>query len=123
MAFHLLTKFISLLFFAAVKCNDSPIVIQTLAELGVGFDCASRDEISKVMSHGVASHSIIYANPTKPISHLKFADEMRITTMTVDCDFELHKIHKHYPRAKFVTQLNLIQCREISLKLVDFDCC
>lgn len=87
--------------------------------MGVGFDCASRDEISKVMSHGVESHSIIYANPTKPIAHLKFADAMRITAMTVDCDFELHKIHSHYPGAKFVTQLNLITSPR---NLVYFDC-
>lgn len=84
----------------AVKCNDSPIVIQTLASLGTGFDCASKGEIAKVMSYGVAPQSIIYANPTKPTSHLKFAAEMNVSAMTVDSDFELHKIKAHYPDAK-----------------------
>nr|AIZ03430.1 ornithine decarboxylase [Mayetiola destructor] len=91
--------------FYAVKCNDSPIVIQTLASLGTGFDCASKGEISKVISHGVAADSIIYANPTKPISHLKFSAEMEVRTMTVDGDFELYKIHKHYPAAELVLRI------------------
>lgn len=28
--------------FYAVKCNDSPSVLRTLASLGTGFDCASK---------------------------------------------------------------------------------
>lgn len=28
--------------FYAVKCNSSPIVLETLASLGIGFDCASK---------------------------------------------------------------------------------
>lgn len=34
--------------FYAVKCNDNELVIQTLAKLGTGFDCASKGEIKKV---------------------------------------------------------------------------
>lgn len=92
------TKIINIL--PAVKCNDSPIVIQTLASLGTGFDCASKGEINKVINHGVAADSIIYANPTKPISHLNFAADNGVRAMTVDGDFELYKIHKHYPAAE-----------------------
>lgn len=36
--------------FYAVKCNDNELVIKTLAELGTGFDCASKGEIQKVLS-------------------------------------------------------------------------
>lgn len=85
---------------AAVKCNDCPIVLQTLATLGTGFDCASKGEIASVMKHGVAPESIIYANPTKPISHLKYAAEKNVSVMTVDSDFELQKIQQFYPDAK-----------------------
>lgn len=77
--------------FSAVKCNDSKIFIQTLALLGDGFDCASL-----VMDCGVAANSIIFANPTKLISHLNFAAEMGVSLMTFDCDYELHK----YPAAE-----------------------
>lgn len=52
------------------------------------------------MNFGVAPQSIIYANPTKPISHLKYAAEANVQVMTVDSDFEIYKIHKHFPDAK-----------------------
>lgn len=84
----------------AVKCNDDPIVIQTLAALGAGFDCASKGEISKVMSFGVHPEAIIFANPTKPVVDLKFALKMNVDLMTVDGGFELHKIAEFYPNAK-----------------------
>lgn len=97
--FNIVSRFVRSIH-AAVKCNDSPVVLQTLAALGTGFDCASKGEIALVMKHGVAPQSIIYANPTKPMSHLKFAAEMNVSVMTVDSDFELLKIKKHYPTAK-----------------------
>lgn len=93
----------------AVKCNDCPIVIQTLAALGTGFDCASKGEIAAVMKYGVAANSIIYANPTKPISHLNYASEMNVSVMTVDSDFELYKIKQHYPNAKYAFIIFLLR--------------
>lgn len=88
------------LLFSAVKCNDSPVVIQTLAALGTGFDCASKGEISKVMSYGVSAERIIYANPTKPTSHLNFAAKMNVKVMTVDGEIEMQKIQKNFPDAR-----------------------
>lgn len=89
-------------FRSAVKCNGSPIVLKTFALLGAGFDCASKSEINKVMSLGVAADSIIYANPTKCISYLNYAAGMNVRLMTFDGDHELYKIHKHYPSAELV---------------------
>ena len=57
--------------FIAVKCNDNPMLLRTLAALGVGFDCASKNEIRSVLDLGVNPSSIIYANPCKQASHLK----------------------------------------------------
>lgn len=42
--------------FFAVKCNDHDSVLQTLAKLGTGFDCASMEEIKTV-------GKLIYLNP------------------------------------------------------------
>lgn len=83
-----------------MKCNDDAAVIQILAALGAGFDCASKGEIARVLSYGASPESIIYANPMKQISHLNFAAEMNVSVMTVDSDFELQKIAKHYPNAR-----------------------
>ena len=30
------------IFFSAVKCNEDPAVLAVLAQLGTGFDCASK---------------------------------------------------------------------------------
>lgn len=83
-----------------MKCNDEAVVIQVLAALGTGFDCASKVEISKVLNFDVSPEAIIYANPTKPVSHLNFAAEHNVSVMTVDSEFEMQKIAKHYPNAK-----------------------
>lgn len=85
---------------AAVKCNDSPIVLQLLAALGTGFDCASKGEIKKVLDVGVSSSKIIFANPTKPASHLNYAISTGVQSMTFDCAIELYKIKAIYPSAK-----------------------
>lgn len=71
-----------------------------LVALGAGFDCASKGEIANVLSFGVSPEKIIYANPTKQISHLNFAAKNHVDMMTVDTDYELIKISKHFPNAK-----------------------
>lgn len=95
------TNFVTFNFsIVAVKCNDTRPVLEILAALGAGFDCASKGEIARVLSYGVCPDAIIYAHPMKQISHLNFAAEMNVKVMTVDSDFELHKIAKYYPSAR-----------------------
>lgn len=87
--------------FYAVKCNDSPLVLETLAGLGTGFDCASKVEMQKVLGiTGVAPHDIIYANPAKPRSHIMAAEELGVSTVTFDSKVELYKLKKLFPDAK-----------------------
>ena len=59
--------------FYAVKCNPDPVLLQTLASLGAGFDCASKQEIVTVLSLGVDPSRIIYANPCKQNSCIRLA--------------------------------------------------
>lgn len=86
-----------------MKCNDDPIVIETLATLGAGFDCASKGEMAKVMSFGVGPKSIVFAQTNKPVSDLKYAIKVNVDLMTVDNDIELHKIAQHYTSARYVS--------------------
>jgi len=85
--------------FYAVKCNENPAVLQTLASLGTGFDCASKSEIQEIISLGVDPSRIVYANPCKPNSHLKFAAKNNARLMTFDNEMELHKIKAVFPGA------------------------
>lgn len=50
---------------AAIKSNPDMAIVRTLAMLGAGFDCASKQEIEQVLSIGVSPKRIIFANPTK----------------------------------------------------------
>ncbi|OXA63623.1 ornithine decarboxylase [Folsomia candida] len=89
----------------AVKCNDSRLVLQTLAGLGTGFDCASKAEMRKVLDLGVNPSRIIFANPTKQNSHVRAAAENNVVRMTFDNEGELHKIKALHPRAQLVIRI------------------
>jgi ornithine decarboxylase len=89
----------------AVKCNDDINVIKLLAYLGAGFDCASKGEIKKVMDLGVSADRIIYANPCKQASYIRYAQQVGVETMTFDNEQELMKIKQMHPNAKLVLRI------------------
>ncbi|XP_061101233.1 ornithine decarboxylase 1-like [Conger conger] len=91
--------------FYAVKCNDCRPVVMTLATLGTGFDCSSKAEIQLVKSLGVDSSRIIYANPCKQISHMKYASAHGVQMTTFDSEVELMKVARCYKNAKLVLRL------------------
>ncbi|CAG9793024.1 unnamed protein product [Diatraea saccharalis] len=90
---------------AAVKCNDDKLLVTTLAALGTGFDCASKAEIELVTSIGVRPERIIFANPAKMASHIKYASRAGVDTMTFDSETELMKIKQHMPHAQLVIRI------------------
>eukprot|EP00026_Physarum_polycephalum_P008533 Phypoly_transcript_08621.p1 GENE.Phypoly_transcript_08621~~Phypoly_transcript_08621.p1 ORF type:complete len:437 (+),score=68.94 Phypoly_transcript_08621:41-1351(+) len=91
--------------FYAVKCNPSIGMLKTLESLGSNFDCASKGEIELVLGLGVDPSRIIYANPCKQISALKYAREKGVNLMTFDNVSELEKIEMYYPEAKLVMRI------------------
>eukprot|EP00038_Savillea_parva_P006046 m.161360 g.161360 ORF g.161360 m.161360 type:complete len:450 (-) comp12065_c0_seq1:237-1586(-) len=91
--------------FYAVKCNEDALVLETLNALGAGFDCASAAEIARVVGMGVTPDRIIYANPTKQASHVRYAESVGVTRMTFDNHDELIKIGSVYPNAELVVRV------------------
>jgi len=92
--------------FYAVKCNPDPVVLATLASMGVKFDCASRGEIEMVLAlPGSQPTDIIYANCCKAKSMISFAAEHNVDLMTFDNEFELYKIKEVHPHAKLVLRI------------------
>jgi len=89
----------------AVKCNPDPYVLQLLAALGNGFDCASKTEIEQVLSFGVNPSRIIYAHPCKTKSYLRSAAEQGVCQMTFDNAAELYKIRDFHPKAKLLLRI------------------
>lgn len=78
--------------FQAVKCNPDPQVLRLLAGLGTGFDCASKAEIEQVLSIGVDPSRIIYAQPCKTKSYIRYAANVGVKQMTFDNADELYKV-------------------------------
>ncbi|KAI1814546.1 ornithine decarboxylase [Poronia punctata] len=91
--------------FYAVKCNPDPKVIQLLAALGTGFDCASKSEIEQVLGSGVDPSRIIYAQPCKTNSYVRYVSAQGVKQMTFDNADELRKIAKLYPEAELFLRI------------------
>ena len=53
-----------------------------------------------VLELGVTPDRIIYAQPFKQVSHLKYAARNGVDLMTFDNDCELRNIHEHFPTAR-----------------------
>ncbi|EHK96880.1 PLP-binding barrel [Glarea lozoyensis ATCC 20868] len=92
--------------FYAVKCNPDPQVIRLLAKLGTGFDCASKAEIEQVLKAGVEPHRIIYAQPCKTNSYVRYAASQGVKQMTFDNTDELYKIKKLFPGAELFLRIS-----------------
>ena len=89
-----------------MKCNNDVRIINTLVALGAGLDCASKAEIHAALDAGLGADKIIYANPCKPVSHLRFAHKVGVRLMTFDNEDELVKVCIH-PLARVITSLLL----------------
>ena len=88
-----------------MKCNPDKEVLRLLANLGTGFDCASRAEIDLVLSLGVPPSRVIFAQPCKTKSYLRHARKFGVSLMTFDNTDELYKIKECYPDAKLVLRI------------------
>ena len=89
----------------AVKCNPNPTLIRLLRELGCNFDCATPFEIDLVKSLGHPADKIVYAHPTKPVSHLKSAKQSGVKLTVFDNEAELRKIACVHPEAELLIRL------------------
>ncbi|KAI9046561.1 hypothetical protein LZ554_009306 [Drepanopeziza brunnea f. sp. 'monogermtubi'] len=92
--------------FYAVKCNPDPRVIELLAALGTGFDCASKAEIEQVIKADVDPSRIIYAQPCKTNSYVRYAASHNVKQMTFDNADELYKVKKLYPGAELFLRIS-----------------
>lgn len=91
--------------FYAVKCNPDPKVLELLALLGTGFDCASKAEIDQVLDIGVDPERIIYAQPCKTNSYVRYVATRGVRQMTFDNTDELRKIARLFPDAELYLRI------------------
>ncbi|NXC52932.1 AZIN2 inhibitor, partial [Aleadryas rufinucha] len=85
-----------------VKCNGSEGVIRLLAELGAGFACANKAEITRVQGIGVPAERIFYSSPCKQVAHIRYAASHGVRLMAFDNEVELSKVARSHPRARML---------------------
>jgi ornithine decarboxylase len=90
----------------AVKCNPDTEVLRLLAELGTGFDCASKAEIEQALKTGIDPSRIIFAQPCKTMSYVRYAKEHGVKQMTFDNTDELYKVKKLFPDAELFLRIS-----------------
>ena len=90
---------------AAVKCNPDIEVLRLMSKMGAGFDCASKIEIERVLGLGVDPSRIIYAQPCKTKSYIRYARDNHVKQMTFDNADELYKIQKIFPDAELYLRI------------------
>lgn len=59
-----------------------------------------QSEMALVQGLGISPENIIYTNPCKQASQIKYAAKAGINIMTCDSDIELKKIARNHPNAK-----------------------
>ena len=59
-------------------------------------------EIQLVQGLGVSPERIIYANPCKQVSQIKYAASSGVQMMTFDSEIELMKVVRAHPKATLV---------------------
>lgn len=80
-------------------------VLRLLAKMGTGFDCASQTEIEKVLRLGVEPDRIIFAQPCKTKSYIRYAATHGVRQMTFDNADELYKIKRFFPEAELYLRI------------------
>ena len=79
--------------FYAVKCNPDPVLMQWLADGGIGFDCASGREIIAVneLYATTTKPEIVFANPCKKPEDILFSGR-KVQTTVIDSVEEIEKL-------------------------------
>jgi len=106
----------------AIKCNPNPVILQALASLGINFDCASENEIKTIVEITGDPTRIIFANPCKMSSQIRYARANDVDLMTFDCEEELYKIKLYHPYAKLILRLAVDDSKSVCKFNKKFGC-
>ena len=90
----------------AVKCNPDPVLVAYLQSLGCDFDCATASEMDLVVNKlGHPGDRVVFSNPCKLESHIRYAKGVGVETTIIDNMDEILKIKSNNPNAKVLIRL------------------
>ena len=84
----------------AMKANSERCVLQTLNEVGISFEVASKYELALLKPLKVPPKRIIYGTAVKPTSHIKEFVKYGVDRFAFDTEDELFKIAKYAAGAR-----------------------
>ncbi len=93
--------------FYAIKANDHPAVLRTLAREGSCFEVSSLSELQALQALGVPADCIASFNPIKTPRFVAAMSAYGSTLMAVDSMEELDKLALHGPNAAVAIRLNV----------------
>ncbi|KAK4248757.1 pyridoxal-dependent decarboxylase [Corynascus novoguineensis] len=91
---------------SAVKCNPHPYLLRFLADLGLGFDCASLAEMELMLGLGVEPSRIVFSRPYKAVSALQTALARGVLLTVFDNAEELDKIQRVDPAMRLLLRIH-----------------
>ncbi|KAI7992914.1 hypothetical protein LOK49_LG12G00026 [Camellia lanceoleosa] len=95
--------------FYTVKCYPNSALLEALASLGANFDCARQVEIETVLALGVTPDRILYANPCKAVSHIKYVASDGVNLTTFDSKSEIEKIKHWHPKCALFLRIKVFK--------------
>ncbi len=81
----------------AVKANPAPEIVRLLAELGSGFDVASRGEIDLCLAQGVEAARLSYGNTIKKAADIAYAYRLGVRRFSFDSADDLENLGRLAP--------------------------
>ncbi len=91
----------------AVKANSNIAVLQTLAELGAGFDIVSVGELERVLRAGGDPSKVVFSGVAKTASDLQRALELGIHCFNVESEAELELLNQTAANCGLIAAVSL----------------
>jgi ornithine decarboxylase len=91
--------------FYAVKANNHPAVIRTLADEKCSFDISSVREVKNILECGVRIENTIHTNPIKSRPEFDGAVELGVRTFVADNVSELDKFRRYGDKAGLLLRI------------------
>ena len=92
----------------AVKSLPLENIIKHLASSNVNFDCASSNEIASVLKFS-NPQNIVFANPSKSLDDIKYANDRNVNVMVVDSIEEIIKMDSINPNLKKIIRIKSVE--------------
>lgn len=89
----------------AIKSNPGEPVLKLLDELGSNFDIASRYELDKILSLGVAPERLSYGNTIKKARDVKYFFEKGVRMFATDSKEDLKAIAENAPGSRIYVRI------------------